>query len=149
MDLLGRPPKFDLYDRAWRIFFRNNPLPPHYAATDAVISNSLVTEGCEIYGTVKNSVMFRSVKVARGATVKDSIILPGAVIGEGATVEYAIVDSDTVIEAGARVGAPKDSGAEITVVGSGLRITADTEIPAGCMCNAEKLAEIMGKGGKA
>ena len=149
MDLLGRPPKFDLYDRSWRIFFRNNPLPPHYAATDAVISNSLVTEGCEIYGAVKNSVMFRSVKVARGATVKDSVILPGAVIGEGATVEYAIVDSDTVIEAGAKIGAPKESGAEITVVGSGLRITADMDIPVGCMCNAEKLAEIVGKDGMA
>ena len=149
MDLLGRPPKFDLYDRSWRIFFRNNPLPPHYAATDAVISNSLVTEGCEIYGAVKNSVMFRSVKVARGATVKDSVILPGAVIGEGATVEYAIVDSETVIEAGAKIGAPKESGAEITVVGSGLRITADMDIPVGCMCNAEKLAEIVGKDGMA
>ena len=149
MDLLGNPAKFDLHDRAWRIFFRNNPLPPHYAATNATISNSLITEGCEIYGTVKDSVMFRSVKVAKGATVKDSVILPGAVIGEGATVEYAIIDSDTVIEAGAKIGAPKDSGAAITVIGSGLRITADTEIPVGCMCNAEKLAEITGKDGAA
>ncbi|MBQ9116759.1 MAG: glucose-1-phosphate adenylyltransferase [Clostridia bacterium] len=149
MDLLGRPPQFDLYDRSWRIFFRNNPLPPHYAAKGSVISNSLITEGCEIYGTVKDSVIFRSVKIAAGATVKDCVILPGAVIGEGATVEYSIIDSDTVIEAGARIGAPKDSGAEITVVGSGLRISADMDIPVGCMCNAQKLAEITKKDGEA
>jgi len=149
MDLLGRPPKFDLYDRSWRIFFRNNPLPPHYASSGAVIANSLITEGCEIYGKVKNSVMFRSVKVAKGATVRDSIILPGAVIGEGATVEYSIIDSDTVIEAGAKIGAPKETGADITVIGTRLRIPADVEIPVGCMCNAEKLAEIIGKDGEA
>lgn len=144
MDLLGRPPKFDLYDRDWRIFFRNSPLPPHYAAQGSVISNSLITEGCEIYGTVKNSVIFRSVRISEGATVKDSVILPGAVIGEGACVEYAIVDSDTVIGAGVKIGAPKDSGADITVIGSGLNINSDTDIPVGCMCNSEKLESLRG-----
>ncbi|MBR2460526.1 MAG: glucose-1-phosphate adenylyltransferase, partial [Clostridia bacterium] len=149
MDLLGRIPKFDLYDRSWRIFFRNNPLPPHFAAQGSSISNSLITEGCEIYGAVKDSVIFRSVKVAIGATVKDSVILPGAVIGEGATVEYAIIDEGAVIEAGAKIGAPKDEGAGITVIGNGLRISADMDIPVGCMCSAQKLAEITKKEGDA
>ncbi len=144
MDLLGRPPVFDLYDRSWRIFFRNSPLPPHYAADGSVVSNSLITEGCEIYGEVRNSVIFRSVKIASGAVVKDSVILPGAVIGEGAHVEYAIVDSDAVICAGAKIGAPRDSGAEITVIGSGLRIGADTNVPVGSMCNSEALERMNG-----
>ena len=149
MDLLGRPPKFDLYDRSWRIFFRNTPMPPQFAAASSDISNSLITEGCEIYGAVHDSVIFRSVKVAEGATVKDSIILPGAVIGEGATVEYAIIDENTVIEAGAKIGAPKDGGGDITVIGSSLRISADMNIPVGSMVNAETLGEIVGKDGKA
>lgn len=145
MDLLGRPPKFDLYDRSWRIFFRNSPLPPHYAASGSSISNSLITEGCEIYGSVSDSVIFRSVKIGEGATVKDCVILPGAVIGKGACVEYCIIDSDTVIGDGVKLGASKESGADITVIGSGLHIEADMKIPVGCMCNEEALAEIIAK----
>ena len=76
MDLLGKTPNFNLYDRSWRIFFRNNPLPPHFIGNGGSVANSIVTEGCEIYGTVSDSVLFNSVKVGKGATVKDSVIFP-------------------------------------------------------------------------
>ncbi len=135
MDLLGKTPNFNLNDRTWRIFFRNNPLPPHFVGKGGSIVNSIVTEGCDIYGSVESSVLFNSVKVAQGAVVKDCVLLPGAVIEAGAVVEYSIIDSDTVISAGVHIGAPKESGAEITVIGSGLKVTTEHKIPVGAMVN--------------
>ena len=141
MDLLGKTPNFNLYDRSWRIFFRNNPLPPHFIGNGGSVSNSIVTEGCEIYGTVSDSVLFNSVKVGKGAIVKDSVIFPGAVIEDGATVEYSIIDSDSVISAGVHIGANKDTAAGITVIGGDLTITKDMKIEVGSMVNKNTLDE--------
>ncbi len=142
MDLLGKAPNFNLYDRSWRIFFRNNPLPPHFVGTTGSVSNSIVTEGCEIYGAVSDSVLFNSVKIADGATVKDSVIFPGAIIEEGATVEYSIIDSGAVIKAGVHIGTPKESASGITVIGGDLTITKDMKIDVGAMVNQSALAEL-------
>lgn len=139
MDLLGAEPNFNITDRSWRIFFRNTPLPPHFAGKDSTIKNSIVTEGCEVYGTVENSVIFNSVKVAKDAVIKDSVILPGVVVEPGAVIEYSIVDADTVISAGVHIGAPKESAPAITVIGSNLKITAEHKIEAGEMVNAASL----------
>ena len=142
MDLLGKNPEFNLYDRSWRIFFRNNPLPPHFVGKTGKVSNSIVTEGCEIYGSVSDSVLFNSVKIAEGATVKDSVIFPGAVIEAGATVEYAIIDSDAVIKAGVHIGAPKETAKGITVIGGGITVTDKMEIEVGAMVNESFIKEL-------
>ena len=141
MDLLGESPEFNLHDKAWRIFFRNNPLPPHYVGKDSKTENSIITEGCKINGNVKNSVLFNSVTVGKDAKIIDSIILPGVVIEDGATVEYSIVDSDTVISKGVKIGAPKESAKAITVIGSNLIITPDDNVGVGDMVNAASLAK--------
>ncbi len=141
MELLGKTPKFDLNDRSWRIYFRNNPLPPHFVGKGASVSNSIITEGCEIYGKVDSSVLFNSVKVAPDAVVRDSVLLPGAVVEEGAVVEYSIVDSNGVIAAGVKIGASKDSGAAITVIGSDVRVTDKHKIPVGAMVNETTLEQ--------
>jgi glucose-1-phosphate adenylyltransferase len=135
MDLLGKEPLFNLYERDWRIFFRNNPLPPHFIGNGGTVNNSIVTEGCEIYGSVTNSVLFNSVKIGKNATVKDSVIFPGAIIEDGASVEYSIIDSDAVISAGVHIGAPKDVAKDITVIGGGLKITKNNKIDVGAMVN--------------
>lgn len=54
MDLLGTNPVFNLYDKEWRIYSKSPIMPPHYAGADAVISNSLVTEGCVVHGLVRH-----------------------------------------------------------------------------------------------
>ena len=52
MDLLGSDPAFRLHDPAWRIYFRNNAEPPHLIGDFARVTNSMITEGCEIQGVV-------------------------------------------------------------------------------------------------
>lgn len=142
MDLLGESPVFNLHDRNWRIYSRNYALPPHYIGNDAKIINSIITEGCEIYGVVENSVLFNNVKVARGSFIHDSVIMSDVKIAEGSTVEYAIVDSDTSIGAGTVIGASKDKGSGITVVGSNLYVKSGTVIGEGKMINADTLASL-------
>ena len=139
MDLLDENSELDLGDRDWRIYSRNNAVPPHFVGGYAKITNSLITEGCEIEGIVENSVLSSGVKVARGAYIKDSVILSGVVIGEGATVNYSIIDSDTTIGAGAVVGRTRSADEQITVVGSDLNVIPGADIPAGTMVNREWL----------
>ena len=117
----------DSYDTSWPIFARSATKPPHFTGPDARVSHSMVTGGCEVYGTVENSVLFHSVTVEKGAKVRYSILMPGAVVKEGAEVSYAIVAERAVIGAGARVGAPPDPEHPsddwgIAVVAEGIRV---------------------------
>jgi len=139
MDLLGENPKFDLRDRNWRIYSRNYSDPPQHIGDFAKVSNSLITEGCNIEGIVENCVLASGVKVARGAYVKDSIIMKDVTICEGTTVNYSIIDTGTTIGAGSVVGRTKSTGEKITVVGSDLSIKPGTDIPSGEMVNGEWL----------
>ena len=129
MDLLGENPKLDLRDLRWRISSRNNADPPHFAGDGAKITNSMVTEGCEIYGTVENSVLGSDVRIEKGAVVRDSVIFGNVTVGAGSAVDYSIVDSDTVIGSGCRVGVRKDASRGITLVGGGLNVPDGCVIP--------------------
>lgn len=109
MDLLDPNVKLDLRDESWKIYSRNPVMPPHYVSGEAKIQNSLIADGCNVYGEIDFSILFAGVNVAKNAVVKDSIIMPGAVIEEGAVVQYAIVSENAVIGKNAIVGArPED-----------------------------------------
>lgn len=129
MDLLGEYPKFLLQDRSWRIYSRNDARPPQYIGDQALVRNSVVTEGCEIYGTVINSVLSAGVMVEPNAVVRDSVIFDDVVIRAGAEVQYAVMDSHTEVGPDARIGKPMAESAGITLVGSGLQIPAGLEVP--------------------
>lgn len=141
MDLLGNDPNFKLHDPEWRIYSRNNAEPPHLIGDYARVTNSMITEGCEIYGIVENSVLSNGVRVARGAYVKDSVIMSNVTIGEGATVNYSIIDSDAEIGAGAVVGRTRSTPDKITVIGSGITVKPGADIPGGAMVNDKYLAD--------
>ena len=119
MDLLDENSGLNLADNGWKIYARNTAEPPHYTGRDAVISNSLITEGCEIDGDVVNSVISTGAEVCKGASVSHSIVMPGAKVCEGASVAYAIIGAGAVIGSGARVGkeqSDKDGCYDISVV---------------------------------
>lgn len=143
MDLLGNPPKFDLYDRKWRIFYRHNAFPPHRIGGEAVIRNSMITEGCVIEGTVENSILANGVRVEKGAVVRDSVIMSGVTVRENARIEYAIVDSDTEIGEGAVLGDPKETG-EILVLGTKLSVPAGAVVHGGVMLDYQNIQEYIG-----
>ena len=141
MDLLGDNPAFDLKDKSWRIYSRNTSMPPQHVGEKAKISNSLITEGCDIEGIVENSVLFSGVTVEKGAYIKDSVIMSGVHIGPGATVNYSIIDENTYVGENCVVGRTKTMSDDITVVGCSLNIPDNANIPGGAMVNREWLEE--------
>ena len=143
MDLLNPNVPLDLSDDQWRIYARNPVMPPHYVAKDAHVQNSLVAEGCNVYGEIDFAVLFAGVYVAPGAVVKDSIVMPGARIEEGARVQYAIVAENSVVGAGAVVGErPEDMENKddwgVAVIGPGCNIAPGTVVPPKAMIDAEE-----------
>ncbi len=142
MDLLGDRPMLNLKDREWRILSRNDALPPHFVGQGAVINNSIITEGCEIYGTVINSVLSAGVIVERGAVVRDSVILGNVTLRADSVVDYSVIDSDTVIGKGATVGKNIEASKGITLVGGGLTVPEHVEIPDAVICGKDMLAEL-------
>ena len=133
MDLLGDKPAFSLLDESWRIYSRHSAQPPQYIAKGAVVENASVTAGCQIYGTVKNSVLGAHVIVGKGAVVEDSVIMNDVTIEEGATVRYAILDEKVTVGKKATVGASRESGAEIAVVGADVTVKAGEIVAPGAM----------------
>lgn len=63
-------------------------------------SNVMVADGCLIEGEIENSILFRGVKVGKGAKVKNCILMQDTVIEPGVDVEYAITDKQVTITAG-------------------------------------------------
>lgn len=109
MDLLDPKVPLELYDKSWKIYARNNALPPQYIGNKAHVENSMITEGCQVNGNVDFSVLYSGVTVEEGATVNYSIVMPGSVIKAGAVVEYSIVGSDCVVEGGAHIGSKPEA----------------------------------------
>ena len=66
----------------------------------AHVNNSIVADGCVIEGTVENSILFRGVRIGKGAVIKNSVIFQDADIGERCKLGYCIADKKTVIKPG-------------------------------------------------
>ncbi len=102
----------DMLDVATRkAFFGAQPVytkvrdevPAKYAIGARAV-NSLVADGCIIEGTVENSVLFRGVRVRRGAVVKNSVIMQECDIQDGVEIENVIFDKAVTIRSGKLIG---------------------------------------------
>ena len=92
----------DIFDKKWKIYSRNPVLPAQKIGPRAVVQDSLITEGCQIYGRVQHSVLSAGVTVEEGATVEDAVLMDGVVVKAGAVVKRCILAEDVVVGAGAR-----------------------------------------------
>ncbi len=127
MDLISPTVPFNVWDNSWKIYSRTHNVPPQYVGKNAVIEDSMVSEGCVVEGSVNFSVLFQSVTVEEGATVRGSIVMPGSVIKKGATVQFAIIGEDCTIGEGAYVGERPEQMDDlekwgVTVLGKGVSV---------------------------
>ena len=104
MELLGKNPEFEIRGEKSKIYARNNALPSSYIDEDAKIAGSFVAEGCEVYGTVRHSVISVGCTIGAGAVVEDSVVMPGVVIESGAIVRHAILGENSKVCKNAVVG---------------------------------------------
>jgi len=97
MDLLAPSVTAELFPEGRSVHTKAHDNPPAKFEKGSRVSNSRVSGGCHIFGSVTNSILGRGVIVKSGATVNNAIVMQGCVIESGARVENAIVDRDNVV----------------------------------------------------
>ena len=117
MDLLGPNPAFDIFSTTFPIMSNASTRPPAFVGKDGTIDDALVANGCQVYGTVKHSILSTDAFVGERATVIDSVLLPGAKVKNGATVIRAILGENAVVEENVSVGSV-DTTKDTAVIGN-------------------------------
>jgi len=98
MELLEQKNRHALFDVPGRpVYTRVRDSAPTTYGMEADVKNALIADGCIIEGTVENSVLFRGVKVSRGAVVRNSIVMQNCIIGDGAQLNYIITDRNVAV----------------------------------------------------
>ena len=108
LDLLDKEVQEDLFYTGNPVYTKIKDEVPVKYLDHAKISNSLLANGCVINGEVKDSVLFRSVIIAKGAKVKDCIILQGVEVDKDCFLENVIVDKNCHIREGGRLVGSKN-----------------------------------------
>jgi glucose-1-phosphate adenylyltransferase len=145
MDLLEDRPRLDLFDRDWVIHTRSEERPPVKICCGASLSQSFISDGCVIEGSVEHSVFSPGVVVQPGAVVRHSIVMTDTVIESGATVDHAVLDKHIRVGARARVGWGKELTSNVaarlynglTAVGKNATIPARARIGRNCAIAAD------------
>ena len=88
-------------------------MPPQYIGEDANIKNSILVDGCRVFGSVENTVLSHGVTVGEGSIIKDSVIMSNAKIGKNVVIEKAMIGEGAIIEDNCYIN--KDDGS-ISVV---------------------------------
>lgn len=131
----------DLYDPTWKVYTKSEDLPPVKLCGDAVVKNSLISNGCVIEGTVINSVLSPGVRVGKHSIVKDSVILNHVLISDHVYIERSILDKHVVVGQYARIGVGDDTPNQehpdlldsgITVIEKRTMIPSHIEIGKNC-----------------
>lgn len=141
MDLLGDNPKFDVTDSSWKIQSRSPLAPPQFIGEGAKTDNSIIMSGCEVYGTVENSVLSSDVIISKNAIVKNSIIMSDTTIDSNAIIDYSIIDEGVSIGKNAKIGEPKESAKGITVLGRNICVADDSIIESGIIIDKDVVKE--------
>ena len=136
MELLGKNPEFNIRgDERSKIYARNSAMPSSYIDEHAKTINAFIAEGCEIYGTVRHSIISVGCTIGEGALVEDSVVMPGVVIEPGAIVRHAILGENSKICRNAVVGGAfaADEKKQISVTAKGTVVQANTVLLPGEM----------------
>jgi glucose-1-phosphate adenylyltransferase len=100
MELLDPKVRAELFTPERPVYTKVRDEMPTLYADSAQVSDSLMADGCVIEGEVKNSVLFRGVRVERGARVSNSIIMQDSIVQKDVSLNYVIMDKDSVIREG-------------------------------------------------
>ena len=99
MELLDPKNCEDLFSKDRPIYTKVRDDMPTIYGLGSKVKNSLVASGCIIKGEVENSILFRGVRVEKGAVIKNSIVMQGGYIASGASLNYTITDKSVAVTA--------------------------------------------------
>ena len=130
MELLDS--KFNIRDKAFKIYARNYAKPSSYIAKNSSIKNSFVAEGCLVKGKIEHSIISTGCTIEEDVEVYNSVIMPDAVIKKGSVIKYAIVGEGAVIGENTRIGDDpvyyEENEWDISVVGKDEHIAKNSVI---------------------
>ena len=109
LDILKEEVRDDVFSRNNPIYTKTRDDMPAKYGISAKTKNAIIADGCIIEGTVKNSVLFRGVKVARGAVIENCILMEGTVIGRDSVVKNLITDRFVKITDNQQIDGKKDA----------------------------------------
>lgn len=119
MDLLNED-KLNLFNSKtnWKIYTEDTISNPQYIGKNAVLSNSIINQGCFIEGEIEHSILANDVIVGKKAKVIDSVLLPGSVVQDGAVIKKCILTSNTIIHKNEK---PNKDQSLICVISGGVK----------------------------
>ena len=100
MDLLNKQVRTELFGMDNPVYTKLRDEMPAKYGFDSKIENSLIAEGCVIEGEVKNCIIFRGVKVGKGAKLENCIIMQSGEIGENVSLDYVVADKNVSFKDG-------------------------------------------------
>ncbi|WP_208560955.1 glucose-1-phosphate adenylyltransferase subunit GlgD [Marinilactibacillus kalidii] len=124
MEMLNEDNFNALFYRADPVLTRSKNSAPTFYGENAVIQNSQIANDCEIYGSVKNSLIFRKANISKEAKVENAIIMQDCYIEEGAYLNYVILDKHVYVKKGAQL----EGTAENPIVISKNEIVSGDEV---------------------
>ncbi|MGI6737260.1 MAG: glucose-1-phosphate adenylyltransferase subunit GlgD [Anaerovoracaceae bacterium] len=101
LDLLRREIRDEIFHKEGSpIVTRVKDSAPTRYGAEAKAVNSLIADGAIIEGEVRNSIIFRGVRIKKGAVVENSVVLQDTTVGEYARLNYAVLDKNAFINDG-------------------------------------------------
>lgn len=101
--LVNKDVREGLFNAAHPVYTKVRDRVPTYYGENCDIEDVVVADGCMLDGTVKNSVLFRQVTVAEGASVEDCVIMNNTVVGAGSELKNVILDKDVTVTPGTKL----------------------------------------------
>ncbi len=141
MDLLSASPRLTLWNWTVRTNLDDRNIGGHQPAvlsSTANVSQSLISSGCEVHGTVEHSILSPGVLVEEGAEIRNSILFHESLVHKQAVLDRVIVDKEVVVGEASRIGQgdvsvvnekfPDDVCSGITVLGKDVKIGTSVTI---------------------
>lgn len=97
MDLINSEMNILTTDTEWKIYGRCSVSHPHYIGSNASVSNSIISGGCVVKGSVDSSVIFHGATLEEDTVICNSIIMPYAHVKKGCKVYSSIIDEHTKV----------------------------------------------------
>ncbi len=97
MDIMNRDNRKALFNLDDPIYTKVRDEAPAKYGIEASAKSSLIADGCIVEGTVENSVLFRGVKIGKGAVVKNCILMQDTVVGDKCELNYVIADKNVKV----------------------------------------------------
>ncbi|MBP3392362.1 MAG: glucose-1-phosphate adenylyltransferase [Clostridia bacterium] len=108
MDLLHPDNEVNLFQSNWKMYTQTASRPSQYIGKNAVIKDSMISEGCVVLGEVNHSIIFPGVTISENARVVDSIVFPNCVIRENVIVNKSILLDNVRVEPNNVIGNGED-----------------------------------------